>query len=94
MSTWVYLYCTDHTPPIRAESESGQHLYDLPQIRTDLAERERITSMDIEDFWELTTDHIIQPFTLNTWRFLREHPNCNIEIRDQYERTYPIKDDR
>lgn len=29
--------------------------------------------------------------TLNTWRFLREHPECNIEIRDLYDRVYPIE---
>ena len=31
MSTYLYLVCLDHTPPLRAASESGQHLYDLPQ---------------------------------------------------------------
>jgi len=92
VSTSIYLYCLDHNPPIRAESESGQHLYDLPRLRADLDERERITSMDVEDWWEVTTGGEVDHFTLNTWRFLREHPECNIEIRDQYERVYPIKE--
>ena len=31
MSTYIYLLCRDHSPAIRADGESGQHLSDLPQ---------------------------------------------------------------
>lgn len=39
MSTYLYLACLDHDPPLFADDESGQHLYDLPQIRADIARR-------------------------------------------------------
>lgn len=87
MSTWIYLVCTDHTPPIQAEDESGQHLSDLDQLRRDLANRDKLVEMkpDEVDCW--SDSH----YTSATWRFLHEHPKCNIEIRDQYDRTYPIE---
>ncbi len=44
MSTYLFLLCLDHTPPLEAEGESGQHLYDLPQIRADVANREQVVS--------------------------------------------------
>lgn len=31
MSTWMYLTCDSHTPPILSD-DVGQHLYDLPAI--------------------------------------------------------------
>lgn len=45
MSTYLYLVCESHTPPIVADDESGQHLYDLPQIRSDLANRDLIAKV-------------------------------------------------
>ena len=86
MSTWIYLVCTDHTPPIRAEGESGQHLSDLPQLRKDLANRDNLVEMKPDEVRCWSDSH----YTCATWRFLQGHPKCNIEIRDQYERTYPI----
>ena len=44
MSTYVYLVCLDHNPPLIADDESGQHLYDLPQIRKDIADRDLIVA--------------------------------------------------
>lgn len=35
MSTYIYLFCRDHSPVIRADGKSGQHLCDLPQLRRD-----------------------------------------------------------
>ena len=32
MSTWLYLRCESHDPPLKNDVESGQHLYDLEQI--------------------------------------------------------------
>lgn len=91
MSTWIYLVCTDHTPPICAEGESGQHLYDLPQLRRDLAERERIAGMSDGEF-DMTYRGLPDRFTANTWQFLRQHPECSIEIQDEYDRVHPIED--
>lgn len=86
MSTYIYLVCTDHDPPIVAEDESGQHLYDLPQIRQDVADREHIVQATRGGF---TADDY---YRRNTARFLRQHPKCNLEIRDEYDRPHPLKD--
>jgi hypothetical protein len=83
MSTYVYLQCLDHDPPLSADGESGQHLSDLPQIRGDLADRARITA-SVRDGWD-AGDH----FRNNTARFLAEHPRCRIGIRDEYGVEHP-----
>lgn len=86
MSTYVYLVCFDHEPPITADDESGQHLYDLPQIRADLADRERIVANVNDDTWP--DDY----FRRHTARFLSAHPHCRIGIRDEYGREHPTED--
>ena len=45
MSTYLYLRCESHNPPIENDDESGQHLYDLEQIWADLDNRDRILSL-------------------------------------------------
>lgn len=74
------LECLDHDPPLRADGESGQHLYDLPEIRADIANR---------DTADADTDYG-HFFRNNTARFLVQHPNCHIGIRDEYGREHPV----
>jgi hypothetical protein len=84
MSTYIYLQCLDHTPPLKASDESGQHLYDLPQIRADIANRERIVAA-YKDDW--------QPggyFRGHTAWFLVQHPTCRLGIIDEYGGTHPL----
>lgn len=83
MSTYVYLECLDHDPPLSADDESGQHLSDLPQIRADLADRERVVA-SIRDGWD-PGDY----FRNNTARFLASHKKCRIGIRDEYGDEHP-----
>lgn len=87
MSTWLYLECLDHTPPLPAEAESGQHLYDLPQIRADIADRDRIVA-NVED-GIYPADH----FRLSSARFLAKHPKCRIGIRDEYGVEHPVTEE-
>ena len=87
MSTYLYLECLDHDPPLSADGESGQHLYDLPQIRADIADRERIVA-NLRDGWD-PNDH----FRMNTGRFLMAHPRCRIAIRDEYGAEHSIDGD-
>lgn len=77
MSTYLYLTCLSHNPPLRApyEGESGQHLSDLPQIQLDLANRYRNASDEDAD---------LGYFRNNTARFLRSHPLCNLGVEDEY----------
>lgn len=85
MSTWLYLRCLDHDPPLIADGESGQHLYDLPQIRDDIANREDIVRYIEDDVWPDDNR-----FQMNTYRFLHAHPKCRVDIVDEYNKTHPI----
>ena len=87
MSTWIYLECLDHNPPLQAEDESGQHLYNLTQIRADLTDRDRIVANTNDDIWPENY------FRRHTARFLTNHPKCRIGIRDEYGKEYPTTDD-
>jgi len=87
MSTWIYLRCEDHTPPLMADDESGQHLYDLPQIRADIAGRDALVAA-IKD--GLTVDDY---FRRHTARFLVQHPKCRLSIQDEYGDEHPLIDD-
>ena len=89
MSTYVYLTCLDHSPPLRADEESGQHLYDLPQIRKDIANRALfIANWDAD----LDVDYGYH-FRNNTARFLVAHRTCRIGIEDEYGRKHPVEAD-
>lgn len=87
MSAYLYLQCLSHTPPIEAEDESGQHLYDLPQIRADIADRERIAALVNDNGdgpWWGDADEFAHHFRRNTARFLAVHPACQLGIVDEY----------
>lgn len=86
MSTWLYLECLDHDPPLQADGESGQHLTDLPEIRSDVAKREVWVAWDAEDdVW-----NSLHHFRRNTITFLRKHPRCSLGVRDEYGRAHPL----
>lgn len=87
MSTYVYLRCEDHDPPLRASDESGQHLYDLEQIRADIANRVAIVAA-LEDDW--TVD---DSFRRATARFLAKHPKCRIGIVDEYRVVHALTEE-
>ena len=89
MSTWLYLVCEDHNPPIRADDESGQHLYDLPQIRADLADRASVIEQWEHDEFDVDGDY----FRRHTARFLAGHRECAISIRDEYGQAHALTDD-
>ncbi len=93
MSLYLHLVCLDHNPPLVAEMESGQHLYDLPRIRREVADRaEMVRDQDGLDAgvpWNAPAD---QFFRLNSARFLAAHPTCHIGIRDEYGVDYPIEE--
>ncbi len=90
MSTYVYLMCLDHTPPLVAEDESGQHLYDLRRIRADVADRENVAAGSM--YYAFPRPGGFDPdtyFRSHSARFLAAHPTCRIGIRDQYGTEYP-----
>ena len=86
MSTYVYLECLDHAPPLRSYDEVGQHLYDLPRIRKEIAMRDHFVEIDKLDN---PTDYG-HFFTRHAVTFLVQHPKCRIGIRDEYGREHPV----
>lgn len=87
MSTYLYLVCVAHDPPLRADCESGQHLYDLPQIRADIRNRDEIVKA-----MELGMEPDSGPlhFRRATARFLSEHPRCPLAIYDEYGERHAL----
>ncbi|MCA1781893.1 MAG: hypothetical protein LC679_06880, partial [Intrasporangiaceae bacterium] len=80
MSTYIFLTCLDHDPPIVADAESGQHLYDLPRIRAEIADRDTVAAeADLPAPSALTAD-IDTYFRARSAWFLADHPRCNIGI--------------
>jgi hypothetical protein len=83
VSTYLYLRCEDHDPPLCAIDESGQHLYDIPQIQADLANRNALVAaaadgMEVTDY-----------FRRHTLAFLTQHPACRVSIFDEYGVEHP-----
>lgn len=87
MSTYIRLVCTDHEPHLVAESESGQHLSDLSQIRADIRDRDRIVANVRDDIWPS------EYFRRNTAMFLSRHPRCTLAIEDEYGESHPIREE-
>lgn len=86
MSTYLYLECLDHQPPLRSEDEVGQHLYDLPQIRALIAKRAAISELgDDVTFSEY--------FDRAAARFLRQHPKCHLRIVDEYDQEHQLDEE-
>ena len=86
MSTYLYLECLDHDPPLRSQGESGQHLYDLADIRADIADRDALVSLATR-LGYLDLGHW---FRNNSAAFLTAHPRCRIGIRDEYGNEHQI----
>lgn len=98
MSTYLYLECLSHDPPLRAQDESGQHLYDLPQIRADVANRDelaaewRVADCDVWTMLPRPASFLDddQYFRRRTIEFLGQHPHCHIGIRDEYGEEHAV----
>jgi hypothetical protein len=89
MSTYVYLECLDHDPPLRSEDEVGQHLSDLPRIRDELARRDEL----VAEWSKERALPFVWSWPNNAARFLAGHPRCRISIRDEYGVEHPVVED-
>lgn len=94
MSTYIYLVCEAHDAPVKSGEESGQHLYDLPQLRLDWLNRKHWLSY-IERFPDALTrewDHLSY-FQRNTFGFLREHADCgdSMHVVTEYGVQMPLR---
>ena len=92
MSTYIYLTCLDHDPPLQAEDESGQHLYDLPRIRQELRNRAAWAAAYEQNRLRRysETGAVDDYFTANSARFLAQHKTCRIGIRDEYGAVHAV----
>ncbi len=88
MSTYLYLECQDHKPPMRSDGEVGQHLSDLPHIRQEITERDLFVALARSEI-DFSYDH---HFTSNAARFFAQHPDCRIRIFDEYGVEHPTTD--
>ena len=96
MSTYIYLVCLDHDPPLLAEEESGQHRYDLPRIREEINNREEIVrayegghslNPRYASDWDDESTNVY--FRVRSARFLARHQSCRIGIQDEYGQDHP-----
>lgn len=90
MSTYLYLQCLDHDPPLRSDGEVGQHTYDLPTIRNYIKQRNALAQEYMEMVWPQANTAEGQ------WRrsaaaFFAEHKWCSIGIIDEYGLKWPIE---
>lgn len=85
MSTYLYLECLEHDPPVRSHGEVGQHVYDLPRVQREIADRDRLVAIARDYEFVDFASH----FTMNAIRFFVEHPRCRIGVRDEYGRQHP-----
>lgn len=83
MSTYIYLQCIAHDPPITAHAESGQHLYDLDRLRDELVSR------DVYVKAVKAGANFNDQYTNATAHFLSEHPLCPLKIVDEYGVYHP-----
>ena len=89
MSTYVYLQCLDHEPPLCSDGEVGQHLYDLPDVRKYIALRDLFVENAKQDM-PVSYDSY---WASNAARFLSQHPHCRIGIVDEYGREHPTEEE-
>lgn len=90
MSTNLHYWCVTHDPNIRSDDEVGRNLSDLPAIRADLNNVEKIveTIEQLPDgVWDLDFS---DQHKRRRWIFLWNHRNCEIEIYDEYNQYYPL----
>lgn len=96
MSTYIYLECRNHTPALPSTDEVGQHLYDLPRIQHDLANRQDLIAWhdDPASYKHWRDGSGPHPDTSGYFRehtavFVREHADCVIAVRDEYDGLHP-----
>jgi hypothetical protein len=93
MSTYIYLECLDHDPPLRADDESGQHLSDVPRVRAEIADREAVAAN--QDYYapsSVDDCDMDAYFRSHSSHFLAAHTKCRIGIRDEYGINYTPDD--
>jgi hypothetical protein len=84
VSTWVYFACLDHDPPIRADSESGQH-NEFAAMRALLASREAVLA-GVAALGPWVSIETGDRYKDNGLAFFAQHPRCRLACVDEYDR--------
>lgn len=85
MSTYLYLRCSAHEPPLLSADEVGQHLRDLDRITGWIAERDALVATH--------RDHSPSDYFLaHAVTFFAAHPHCEIDVVDEYGFEHPVQD--
>ena len=86
MSTYWYLECLDHDPPIISDMEFTQHTNDDAfRAAIDLANSRPIGSKDFT-----YNDSLRDYFDGNARRFLIQHPSCRLGLVNEYDKRQPL----
>lgn len=80
MSTYWYLECLDHDPPLRSDAEVEQHTR-LERIIALAENREEKIAEYEADSW------VFDYFECNAMRFLVQHPKCRLRFISEYGET-------
>lgn len=78
MSTYWYLECLSHDPPIRSDDEVEQHTHGLPAISALVQSRTK------------AVDESMSYFERHAARFLMQHPICQLQFVSEYGKTEAI----
>lgn len=85
MSTYWYLECTSHDPPLRSSDEVEQHTTGLPAIRELVARRGDIALM-------CHTATYGTWFLRNASTFLIQHPECPLKFVNEYDKYAEVNE--
>ena len=91
MSTDLMIRCVDHDPYIQSD-DVGSNLSYLPKIRDAIANRSSIVRM-MKDILERNDYPQFDGYDGAMNWFLYSHPNCNLEIWDEYGREYAVHEE-
>lgn len=83
MSTYWYMECLSHDPPLRSENEFTQHTddqYFAAGIRL-IAERPLVIDWDEINYNDGSP---LGYYYINAIRFLDQHPKCEIGLLNEY----------
>lgn len=88
MSTYWYVECLDHDPPIRSDEEVEQHTHGLPKIDALISRADEIRAYP-EDVRDAISD-AFGYFERNAYRFLVQHPKCSLRYCNEYGHYRPV----
>lgn len=85
MSTYLYLRCDAHDPPMYSDNVAQHPQDELPWLLDKIAHRNELATT--EPIYTWTTG--FEWWEANLIAFFKQHPKCPITIEDEYGTEYP-----